>query len=393
MDTKKQPGCLARIGASLAGLAVALILIEIFLRLFAPQLTYDRAIKRASSFYRESDWLPFELKPGFNGRVASTEGEEYEYEVHINSLGFRDDEFPIEKPPGTVRVMMLGDSFTFGMGVDDDLAYPALVEDCLADRLDTGPAIDVINAGFASSFSPDSFYVFLREIAPPYTPDVVVVNYFVRNDFADLLDTEWKGERDDLPVRVVSTSRYVDPTGLFRYKDSLPQYQVPVLRNSHAFQLIVGNINNILSVSTIPDWLSENVFRKVYEPELEPELAAAFDTSLRLLDAMQQVSDEHGYQFLVIILPTGAQTNPDLWAKNIKTPYPASAADAYPQRAIRAHLDAAGIAYFDLLPAFWEERPTDSLYIEGDGHWTEAGNRFAAEAVCQFLAESGLLTP
>jgi len=41
-----------------------------------------------------------------------------------NSFGFRGAEFTRAKPPGTIRILFLGDSFTFGEGVHDQATLP-----------------------------------------------------------------------------------------------------------------------------------------------------------------------------------------------------------------------------------------------------------------------------
>lgn len=51
--------------------------------------------------------------------------------VHINAHGTRGPEFQIEKPPGTFRILSLGDSRTFGWGVADEDTYSRRLEQLL----------------------------------------------------------------------------------------------------------------------------------------------------------------------------------------------------------------------------------------------------------------------
>lgn len=104
-------------------------------------------------------------------------------EARLNSLGFRDDEFPIEKPAGELRILAVGDSFTFGFGVR--------VEDCYVQRLERQLAavhgqVQVINGGFApGESSPAGYADWIEHDGLLLDPDVVLIG-FCLNDMGDV---------------------------------------------------------------------------------------------------------------------------------------------------------------------------------------------------------------
>src|SRR6202521_5424036 len=67
-------------------------------------------------------------------------------DVAINSQGLRDKEYTLRKPSGTYRVMMLGDSTTFGWGVPVDATVAKILEQKL-NAADLGRSFEVVNAG------------------------------------------------------------------------------------------------------------------------------------------------------------------------------------------------------------------------------------------------------
>lgn len=69
----------------------------------------------------------------------------------LNSLALRDEELPRARQPGELRVLCLGDSSTFGYGVDREESYPERLEELLRDR--HGGPVQVINAGYVSATS------------------------------------------------------------------------------------------------------------------------------------------------------------------------------------------------------------------------------------------------
>jgi lysophospholipase L1-like esterase len=65
------------------------------------------------------------------------------YYCSTNSMGFRGPEIALNPAPGTVRIVCLGDSITFGHGVADDQCYPAVLQKVLASH----GSFEVINFG------------------------------------------------------------------------------------------------------------------------------------------------------------------------------------------------------------------------------------------------------
>jgi lysophospholipase L1-like esterase len=89
------------------------------------------------------------------------------FHVHTNDLGFRDGRFHPDKPSGVVRILVLGDSITWGKGVEEEHRY----SDLLGESLPGG--VEIFNLGFEGATTDCVAEVLGRFVA--YRPDLVVV--------------------------------------------------------------------------------------------------------------------------------------------------------------------------------------------------------------------------
>jgi len=171
------------------GLALALwivlpcLLIEVGLRLFDPlgvgyfteAAEYFRAVERGGPWaYLNPAGAEFQLGGA---------------EVRINRHGLRGPEFTVSKPPGSRRLLVLGDSVVFGWGVAQEDIFPALLQRKLAAA---GAGVEVIAAG-AGSWNTRTEYEFLRELGIDYEPDVLLL-VIVANDIEPK-----RGARSEVP--------------------------------------------------------------------------------------------------------------------------------------------------------------------------------------------------
>lgn len=94
----------------------------------------------------------------------------------VNSLGYRDKEWTPELLEGRTKVMVLGDSFVAGHGINDPQdRFP----DVLGRMLGDGYA--VMNVGILGAETKEEFQVARKY---PYPPDIIILSYYV-NDIAD----------------------------------------------------------------------------------------------------------------------------------------------------------------------------------------------------------------
>ena len=109
---------------------------------------------------------------------------DFSYIQRVNHLGLRGRETTVEKPADTRRILMLGDSFTMGKGVEDTQTFSVLVEQQLQSALTScgGGSVEVLNAGVDSYAPILSRLQFERNLAR-LAPDLVVLNF----DHSDLV--------------------------------------------------------------------------------------------------------------------------------------------------------------------------------------------------------------
>jgi lysophospholipase L1-like esterase len=117
-----------------------------------------------------------------------------EFRTHVvtNAQGFRERRPAGAKPPGVMRIVVVGDSFTQGYGVEEDEAYPRVLERLL-DARDPQRRHEVINLGVPGACTLD-YLPNLREFGLPYQPDLVVVG-LMANDVHDLYSLRRYGGR------------------------------------------------------------------------------------------------------------------------------------------------------------------------------------------------------
>jgi lysophospholipase L1-like esterase len=154
--------------ASVAAIVLAVVAIEVWVR-----LSWD-ARRGAPGFFLSDPARGQRLAPGYDGWFAGVP-------VRINNLGFRDPrEYSLEKRPGTFRILVMGDSVTFGHGATFETTYPYLLEQ----RLRTWrPDVqwEVWNLG-VPGYNTRQELTYLEEVGPRFEPDLVIVGFYP-NDF------------------------------------------------------------------------------------------------------------------------------------------------------------------------------------------------------------------
>jgi lysophospholipase L1-like esterase len=147
-----------RLTAILLGTLLALIIIEVLARTF---------------LYQE----PWQTKLELRQRHA----EKFTYKK--NKYNLRDDEFLTPKPSDHLRILILGDSFTFGLGVQNNKdIFPQILEVQLneANPFEYIKKIEVLNGGLPGSL-PNHWIRLYKNLVVDFAPDIVLIVFFLRD--------------------------------------------------------------------------------------------------------------------------------------------------------------------------------------------------------------------
>jgi lysophospholipase L1-like esterase len=336
-------------GLSIAlGLLLGLAAVE----LAARALSLAPAASAAYRDYAPDTYLPFRPKPSTR-TVGRT--HEFTYDYRHNTYGFRDVEHAIEKAKGTFRILGLGDSFTYGVGVAEDETYLAQLEAMLNAREGTHPRVEIIKAGIPRFF-PEPERILLEKYGLAFRPDLVIVGVLPN----DVIDTYF-----GLAAVTVSPSGYL----MTREAGELGTLAMLVYRHSHAGRLLL---------KWYVDW---QVARK-YRPRHDEAFQRGgfheedWQTMEREYARMAAASASVGARLLLCHIP---QKGP--WTPR----------HAYPGERLGAWARGQDVHFVDVLPAMQESVPRGPLYYEDDGHCTRAGHAVIAQELYAYLTNNRLV--
>ncbi len=190
-----------RLGVTLAALIVGLLSAELAVRAFdlgpPPDFEREGELLRAASF----PGARFENQPGAVQRLtypAYRGAPERRVEMRVNAQGFRGAAVPPERRAEVLRIACLGDSHTFGWGVEVAETWPQH----LARELALGrprERFEVLNCG-VNNYDTVQEVALLEQRVLSYAPDLVVLQFYV-NDAAVHGAQRARQPRQDLLLR------------------------------------------------------------------------------------------------------------------------------------------------------------------------------------------------
>ncbi len=296
----RRPRFLMRAGLALASLVFALLAVELGLRAFKP-VKFRRPERGVEGdwgnlVHRPSDvpGLLYELAPD---RVSVHNDKT----ITVNSLGMRDAE-PREPVPGMRRILVLGDSVSFGLGVEDNETWPHVLDARLRQaEARGGPPFDVLNMA-VSGYSTLDEYAQLKHRGLELDPDFVIVGYFlndpevepVNNLHATFAPTEW-WQHSHL-LRLVASKqktrereRYGRVDGrqdYFHYLHRGPSFR-SVLKGFDGFAEVSRANDLPVLVALFPSYRRKNSWKKYFYRDLHAQVAAAArERGMHVLDLL-----------------------------------------------------------------------------------------------------------
>lgn len=349
-------------------LVVGLGLGELLVRWIAPQavLLVDRGL------YLDDPPRGYRLRPGFAGRI--TNRVEYSTWVKVNSEGLRGAEIG-RKSGALPRLLVLGDSFVFGVGAQEGETYPVR----LAAHLDSrGVKTEVLNGGVPGYGVPDdvSWY---ETWGAPLAPDLVLLTVYVGNDLADAMPGQRASVIDGLLV-VPGFS----PNDLTFWLFHHSQLYV-MLKTSAAGDVarrLLGRPTP-LERSALAVELSQ--YRKGAPSEPERVGGAATEAAVRRL-----VEGLPRGRLAAVLLPSPLVFDSALWRSTLAAQAldPDDYDGARPTRWFLDLFDREGIPALDLTaPLSAASERGERIYYPFDRHLRPAGYDLTAREVARFVAE------
>lgn len=253
-----------KIKLTLITVLACLIIINFYLQLTGFQKE-EKPIYMFPEYIQNSknEFIAYELKP-------NTEIEVSGIKLSINKDGFRDDNF---NQNADYKIIVLGDSITFGVDVDAENTYPALLEKFLNEKHDL--EYEVYNAGVGGYNLHQEVESFKDKLLI-YQPDLVIVGFF-QNDF-DPIYLNFIYNRN-IFIKKMPFFKYVDKTVLKRLK---------------FVQFIDESFYNMME---------KFFYKKVYRIYEDNIMTSANELNKRYFFELENLSKEYGFEILIVEFP------------------------------------------------------------------------------------------
>jgi len=313
---------------------------------------------------------------------AEIRQRDFHYIQRVNSLGLRGREATLEKPPGTRRILMLGDSFTMGKGVEDDETFSVLVEQSLQPVLKAcgGGTLEALNGG-VDSYAPILSYIQLERDLARLAPDLVVLNL----DNSDLIQ-----EAAYRRQAVRADDGTIVAVPMVSQSSAYERFLSWTSRNLFFTRALLVYVNRAmdhreLTVRSVVNEAGREHFAHTLEGDVDR--TNQWDDVFESIARIKRLTDSIHSDFLLTTYPWAHQVGDVGWIPGRYTYMKEGERTSDLSRmAVRQRSAALGIDVFEALPDFQKYQGAEPLYFAYDPHWTATGQRVMAEALGAHIA-------
>ncbi len=360
-------------------LKIFLPLIFIFVCLECLMIVFDPYLFKG--FYEYDPDLGFRVRPyspNFDGTLT-------------NQFGFNARDYPLQKTPGVFRILVIGDSFNWAGGREGN--YTALLEH-MFERRDGGHKTDIINAGYPMTHTGEELAM-LKKYGLQYNPDMVVLGFFMGNDFVDA-DPDRK--------RIVVNGIYMDISRRTELKllgyPIIPQSRLLLFMEQkyRVYREAKKAARDNQTQPTQPGTFAEDTYLDIERGRLEffnlsylrdGRFQPKIDYILQSIAEMDALLKSRNIKLVLAVYPDEFQINEKvLQAVVDKYKLRRENYDLNPgQSILKPFLDSKGIPFVDFTNRFRAEGKKQDLYLLRDTHWNAAGNQLAADILFEDLGQ------
>ena len=407
-------GVLQRALLVLGSLVVTVLVIEFAVRLLPAPYRADEG--NVPLFSSQADLFVCDNVLGWSG-VPSFQGvvelPGITSMIKANAMGMHDSDHRLEKPPNTIRVLMLGDSFVHAIQVEEGVTAHQVLEEQLNDLERAGKLNYEVISGGMTGWGTGQELVYYRQQGRSFEPDLVLLMLFLGNDLENNLpgNVLTIGGRNCYAPYFAQCEAGLHPDPL-KYAPGVSDNQ----RNcTPARRLIINTLGTLYQHSRLYQQLEPliisqrprqlfgaqypNPFWALYIPNEDQELEQAWQVTQGLILQLRQEVEADGASFAVVFFPWSViieldSLPPERRAAILDENPTFKAAELdRPNTYLAEFLSRHGIPFIDLTPLIVQEQKAQDtlLHFVGDGHWTVEGNRFIAEELTKWMVEQGLV--
>jgi len=310
-------------------------------------------------------------------------GQEYmmgnKYLVHINSLGWRDVEHTLAKPPGRLRIGIVGDSVTFGTGVAIEDTYFRTLEELLHDAGLREVEVLAFAGGATNSYFAKTL---IEHVTTAYDLDAVILG-FNQNDImpASEVQAGLDAAVRSKPGLLARVAVRLD--GIFR-------------SDSHLFHIFRERVKAILRrVGVVDPSMKFQAFLDMEDPRADE----AWADTREILTEIHEGLRARGVPLIIVMMPVDMQVGPDVIElyKRQGFTFSETVFGAIAQRRMAEFAAEEGIPFVDPLESF-RERPGEVKFIRTEGgsidwaHLNARGHALVAREIAKAIVRNpGLL--